>query len=390
MTQELATQDLPVTVNLDRPMTIGELSKQALLIQEILDNVMVGPSPENPVGVHYGVIPGTGNKKTLFQPGAEKICATFRLAPKARVEDLSEPHNNLYRFRVAVGLYTIRDGLFVGEAIGSASSLEEKYQWERAVCDEHYEVTDPSRRRIKYRKNDKIDVGFETIKQVQREAADLENTVLKIAYKRGLISATRGCTAASDLLEVDLDIPAVADLAREDHAAPPPSKPKAKPKPAPAIPYGKHKGKQITDPDVPADYLRWMADKTAQQLADPAREKFKAQDQLFLAALDAEIAHREPASQAETGKPPQEQPKTPSQTATTGPGEAQPTKPIETPAKGISDSAWADHILSWEEDHPAEYAETKKAFKVSSGHDVPADHRPPFLASMEILITTKK
>ncbi len=142
MTQELTTQDLPSTQNLDRPMSAGELTRQALLIQEILEKVMVE-------GVHYGIIPGTGNKKTLFQPGAEKICSTFRLAPKARVEDLSEPHNNLYRFRVAVGLYTIHSGLFVGEAVGSASSLEEKYQWEKAVCDEHWEATDPSRRRIK-------------------------------------------------------------------------------------------------------------------------------------------------------------------------------------------------------------------------------------------------
>ncbi|MGH8103790.1 MAG: hypothetical protein ACREJQ_04630, partial [bacterium] len=73
MPQALVTQDLPSMTNLDYPMTVGELTKQALLIQKILDEVMVGPTPENPHGVHYGIVPGT-KKPTLLQPGAEKIC----------------------------------------------------------------------------------------------------------------------------------------------------------------------------------------------------------------------------------------------------------------------------------------------------------------------------
>ena len=203
MTQELTTHDLPSISNLDHYMTAGDLTRQALLIQEILDKVMVED-------VHYGVIPGTGNKKTLYQPGAEKIAATFRLAPKYAVEDLSEPHSNFYRYRVTCSLFTIRDGLFVGAACGEATSAEEKYQWERAVCQEHWDATDPSRRRVKYKKEGE---GFATINQVQRNAADLSNTILKISCKRAFVSAARGATAASDLLEVDLDEEAVADLA---------------------------------------------------------------------------------------------------------------------------------------------------------------------------------
>src|SRR5690349_12160789 len=113
MTQELIAQELPVTQNLDRSMTAGELTKQAQLIQDILEQVMVD-------GVHFGIIPGT-EKPTLYQPGAEKICATFHLAPRQSVEDLSEPHNNFFRYRVACSLYTINTGLFVGAAVGEAS-----------------------------------------------------------------------------------------------------------------------------------------------------------------------------------------------------------------------------------------------------------------------------
>ena len=219
MTAELEHRDLPVAVNVDRPMTVQEIKAQQLIIQRVLDEVMVD-------GIHYGVIPGT-EKPTLYQAGAEKICATFRLAPRYDVEDLSEPHNNFYRFRVKCSIHTIRDSYFVGSAVGEASSAEEKYAWERALNEAHYEATDPSRRRIKFKRKFRSD-DVEMIHQVQRNAADLANTVLKMAAKRALISATRSATAASDLLDVDLEEEAVADIARTEREAEP--KPKAKPK----------------------------------------------------------------------------------------------------------------------------------------------------------------
>ena len=120
MTIEPSSLDLSTTQHLDRPMTAGELTKQALLVQEILDKVMIGPTPENRVGIHYGYIPGTP-KPTLYQAGAEKLCSTFHLAPKYAVEDLSEAHNNFYRYRITCSLFTIRDGRFCGRFMPAAS-----------------------------------------------------------------------------------------------------------------------------------------------------------------------------------------------------------------------------------------------------------------------------
>src|SRR6185295_7820042 len=156
-------------------------------------------------------------------------------------------------------------------------------------------------------------------------------TVLKIAAKRAFISATRGATAASDLLEVDLEDEAVADVARENREEQPPAKPKAKAKPAPSFAYGKFKGKAITDLEIPIDYLEYMSNQIAATIqeinADPKhkRAKFKAQDQLFLAALDAEVAHRK----AQADKQPTEQAKTPQNPSQAGPDDAQIAQPVE-------------------------------------------------------------
>jgi hypothetical protein len=237
MSTELQTQDLPVVTNIDRPMSVHEVMNQSITIHEILTRVMVD-------GIHYGVIPGT-DKPTLYQAGAEKICATFRLAPKYEVDDLCDPRENIYRYRVKCSLYTIRDGIFVGSAVGEASSAEEKYQWERAVCQKHWDTTDPSRRRIKFRKVKDSQEGFDEVLQVQRNCADLANTVLKIAVKRSFTSAAKGATAASDILDVDLDEEPVAALHREESKDQP--KPKAKAKPAPKLAFGRSKGKALDD-----------------------------------------------------------------------------------------------------------------------------------------------
>jgi len=375
MTQELTTQELPITQNIDHPMTAGELTKQALLVQDILEKVMVED-------VHYGIIPGTGNKKTLYQPGAEKICSTFHLAPKYAVEDLSEPHNNFYRYRVICSLYTIRDGMFVGSACGEASTAEEKYTWQRAICQEQFDDADPGRRRKKF--ND--DGTF--IQQVQRNAADLANTILKMSCKRAFVSATRGATAASDLLEVDLDEEAVAALAKEQRGEQeqPAAKPKAKAKPAPAFSYGKFKGKLITDTEIPLDYLQFMADSAAKSIDDPAKAKFKAQNQLFVAALDAEIASRK--------KTPETSAKPGDSAAGTAEGDTQATS-ASNPAQDrvpFSEQAWAEFIRMWEDEWFDLYAITKESFKVTSGHDIPKDQRFAFYDRMNDAIakaTTK-
>ena len=303
------SDDLPAVVNTDREMTVKELSAQSLKIHQVLEAVMVED-------IHYGVIPGTekAGKKTLYQAGAEKICATFRLAPKYEIDDLSEPHSNLYRYRVKCSLYTIRDGLFVGSAMGEASTAEEKYQWERAVNEKHWESVDPTRRRIKFLKDET------EVLQVQRNCADLANTVLKIACKRAFVSATKGATAASDLLDVDLDEEAVADLKKQEEKQ---AKPKAKPKPAPKFPYGKHKGIGIDDPAVTVEDLNWWISRLENDLKEGKNKQYEKSNKAFLEALQAERRRRGQATQSDS----------------------------------MSDDAWKDAVTLWQTAHEEIYAD---------------------------------
>jgi len=147
-------------------------------------------------GVHYGRIPGT-QKPSLWKPGAELLLMTFRIGPKLEVEDLSNGDSIRYRVKV-IGFYQPTNET-LGEGIGEASTDEEKYRWRAAVHAKEWDATPEDRRRIKYDRN-----GNET-KQIRTSPADLANTVLLMAVKRGTVNLTRVVTACSDIFDQDLE-----------------------------------------------------------------------------------------------------------------------------------------------------------------------------------------
>jgi len=190
----------------DLPQTVDDIRRQINLIQDVMAKVMKKD-------VHWGKIPGCGDKPTLLKAGAEKIMATFRLAADPVVEDLSSKDES--RFRVTVRMLS-PSGVFVGSGIGECSSSEEKYKWRTAICDDEWNETDESRRREKWRK------GYQgkpyKAKQIRTETADVSNTVLKMAKKRALMDAVLTATAASDIFSQDLeDMPEeIRETAAED------------------------------------------------------------------------------------------------------------------------------------------------------------------------------
>jgi hypothetical protein len=320
-------------------MSVQELTAQALKINHILEAVMTED-------IHYGVIPGTV-KKTLFQAGAEKICMTFRLAPRYEVDDLSEPHNNFYRYRAKCLLVTIRDGLFVGSAMGEASTAEEKYQWEKAVSERHFESTDPTKRRIHFKKD-----GTEAL-QVQRNCADLANTVLKIACKRAYVSAVKGATAASDILDVDLDEEAVADLKKSEQ--PESKKQKATAKQGPKLSFGRSKGKAVSDPTVPVEDLEWMAKYLTEGLQKPERAKWSEQDKAMIALLDTEIGKRRNTS----------------------------PEPNAVEQEAISDEEWTSLCKEWAWKRKLEYEALKAELGIEHASKMDPSYRAAFKQRME-------
>lgn len=177
----------------------GFLSSQDVLarttrILEIMKAVMKE-------GIHFGKIPGTP-KPTLYKPGAEKLLVTFQIAGiPIQIEDLSTADEIRYRVRVQ-GVSQVT-GTVLGEAVGECSSNEEKYRWRKPVCDQEYDETPEDMRRAVWKR------GGEgkpyKAKQIRTSPADVANTILQMATKRGLIPMTRVVLACSDTFDQDLE-----------------------------------------------------------------------------------------------------------------------------------------------------------------------------------------
>lgn len=172
-----------------------EIRQRVNLVQEVMRSIMKSDT-------HYGVIPGT-KKPSLYKPGAEVLCVTFRVADKYEIEDLTV--DGMARFRVrCIGIHQVT-GTVLGEGMGECSSHEEKYKWRGAICTEEFDATPEQLRRLKFAKwNNKV----EKKQQIRTESADQANTILKMACKRAKIAMTLNVTAASDIFTQDIeDIP---------------------------------------------------------------------------------------------------------------------------------------------------------------------------------------
>ncbi len=134
-------------------------------------------------GEDYGIIPG-GNKPTLFKPGAEKLNAVFGLSPLVEINNRIEDWDaSFVAYEVKVTLLNKRTQVIEAEGVGSCNSRERKYK--------------------------------------NQDAANVANTILKMAKKRALIDATLSATRASGMFTQDLedlDLSAQGDFNRPNEA----------------------------------------------------------------------------------------------------------------------------------------------------------------------------
>ena len=169
-----------------------QLQARMTVILDVMANVLED-------GKDYGKIPGT-DKPTLYKPGAEKLMLTFQFAAaRPTIDDLST--SDEIRYRVAVPIEG-PDCRTLAVGIGEASSNEEKYRWRKPVCDEEFIETPAHLRREKWFKGSS---GPYKGKQIRTSPADLANTVLKMAHKRGFIHGTLLATGASSVFNQDLE-----------------------------------------------------------------------------------------------------------------------------------------------------------------------------------------
>lgn len=180
----------------DGIISVDSVRQNRDAIQKLLSEVLV-----EGIDRDYATIPGT-KKKTLLKPGSEKILSMFGIAVEPIVEAIRDGDDITYR--VTARLSSIASGIYLGSGIGEASTLESKYAWRAAICDEEFDAADPHRRRIHWQK------GYNngpvaSVKQVRENANDKMNTVLKMAKKRAQIDGTLTVTAASDTFTQDIE-----------------------------------------------------------------------------------------------------------------------------------------------------------------------------------------
>lgn len=221
----------------------NEILSQVRLIQEVMGKVMQD-------GTHYGCIPGTGDKKTLLQPGAQKLTMTFRLAPEYELQE-TNLQNGHKEYRVICTLKSIQTGNFVGQGVGCCSTMESKYRFRGGArkCPQCGKET-IIKGKAEYGggwlcfgkkggcgakwEDGAQEIESQGVEKVECDnPADFYNTVLKMAKKRAFVDATITATAASDIFTQDVGDDEANGDAPEPAAKPPASPPKPKTAPSP-------------------------------------------------------------------------------------------------------------------------------------------------------------
>lgn len=205
MEQQNNTAVAEIHDNTDFMLGLNELKNRANMVTEIKRQIMKN-------GIHFGTIPGCGDKPTLLKNGAELLCMAFKLAPEAKVEN-SDLGNGHREYTVTTTLVSITTGTPIATGLGSCSTMESKYRYRNDT-----EVTgqkipaDAKERKAEYKRQGygmkKVNGNWEWVRFVKVEnpdIADMYNTVLKMASKRSFVDATLKATGGSCEFTQDIE-----------------------------------------------------------------------------------------------------------------------------------------------------------------------------------------
>ena len=204
-------------------LTAQDVAARIGRVQEVMKGVMQGPSKENAMGVHYGLIPGCGDKPTLLQPGAQILGVTFGIYadPTETIVDMPNGHREV---RVKVAMRRLDTDAVVAYGMGSCSTMEAKYRFRKGdaeVTDQQVpkaywdaKKTDPKKAQDLIGGSGygtkKVDGAWFITKGSSEKVentnpAEYYNTVGKIAFKRAYVHGTINATACSDIFTQDIE-----------------------------------------------------------------------------------------------------------------------------------------------------------------------------------------
>lgn len=183
-----------IVIAQEKQLTAADVRKQVNLIQEVMRNVM----KEN---VHFGVVPGCGDRKVLLKPGAEKLAMTFRLSPSYVELPGSGEADDQVKYKIECRLTHIPTGRIVGTGLGACNSKEKKYRTRAVYANKANEEEKAiGKKEIRTGKSETFEVYV-----IPQDPWDVQNTVYKMACKRAFIAAILNATAASDIFTQDIE-----------------------------------------------------------------------------------------------------------------------------------------------------------------------------------------
>ncbi|MBT9143617.1 MAG: hypothetical protein DDT29_02025 [Dehalococcoidia bacterium] len=197
--------------------TFEEVAAQTEKLGEFYQKLMVKDTD-------YGVIPGT-KKPTLYKSGAELLRLWAGLIPRFDVNDQgTDLERGIYNYRLTCKLFIHRgnEEIYVGEGVGSCSSLEGKYRW-RWLYENQLPAGIDKESLVQKKLSAKSGGSYTLYRMENSDPHDLGNTILKMAKKRSFIDATLTVTGASRIFTQDLEEDEDGDLPKGR------GKPKVKP-----------------------------------------------------------------------------------------------------------------------------------------------------------------
>lgn len=244
-----------ITVSEERYLSVAQVKDHISLVNNILKEVLVEGKVENgkiTKDGHYSKLPGCGEKLVLLKPGAEKLCLAFNLVPKYKINILPAMENKHtppgHRdYEVTCELFNRTNGNFVGQGMGSCTTMESKYRKRGSLkicpqCGNNTIVKGKTEYGggwlcfdkkggcgAKFNDGDMSIESQISEKTDNPDIADVYNTVKKMACKRALVHAVIQCLAVGDIFMQDVEDMKPSDLNQnQGKPKPPMTPPKAK------------------------------------------------------------------------------------------------------------------------------------------------------------------
>ena len=223
------TDELRTTQPANRMNTVPNYEEAVNSLQARRDLILAMMGKTLKEGVHYGRIPGCGDKPSLFLAGAEQLASTFNFAPRYKKTTTREGMHLVVD--IVCELY-LPDGTFIGEGVSIRSTYETKYRYRaaagestgQAVPKKYWDLrtSDPKAAQALIGEGNvvaKVDsAGVATKdktgtwaictrgeKTENPDLADTWNTVLKMGAKSSFVHAVRTATGTADIFTQDIE-----------------------------------------------------------------------------------------------------------------------------------------------------------------------------------------